>query len=662
MLRMRGNFEKRLAWGWFAAALAAALGGWSPELAAAGLPLRNDAGLASAPVPVLGADVPGSAGQGSASGSVRELLERGGGKRVEGRLAAGPGQTLRFLPIQEPMEEGGDLAPGATVLVQGDPAEAMSVSPAFQFLVGRTARISGMLRSIDHAAAILEVPWQELEVRISRPGIQAVVQRPGEALVFVEDFERLDAERWSISEGAEVLAEEGPAGRARFLRLPSGGSLVSRRLAEPLLSGRVELVFRDDGQVVEGQRWTFGLTFRGPSGPATVRILLGWAEESLAVESPEGPALAVQRLARVPGWHRLTVRFAPEQTTIAVDGKELAHGRGPAGPLEALAISTSNPPPRQGEDAQVGKPAEKPAGVVGEVRVIRFAEPPASLEIDPTQDEARLVAGDQLYGTIQEADSEWVVIDVDGRPLRLSWSEVAGLYFRREAVSGAPLFGTRIHVEWAAGGGDAARDLDFAEGAVVELSDAELTLATPYCGTLRLPRNRIRRLRLLEPGWFLVVDPAAHHLGDNISTTPPLLDPPVPEGDRLERSFGLTAVPQRPVFLVLDVVQVVGETAGTPYSNLVQKGELRTYVVINGNRIDHLNRYVTTTNEAPERIRIPIPAASLRPGRNVVRLEQTGIANDPTWLDDLGILLIGVEVAADPQGAVAPNPFAATTP
>ena len=39
-------------------------------------------------------------------------------------------------------------------------------------------------------------------------------------------------------------------------------------------------------------------------------------------------ALAVQRLARQPGWHRLSVRFGPDLTEVAVDGNELAHGKG----------------------------------------------------------------------------------------------------------------------------------------------------------------------------------------------------------------------------------------------------------------------------------------------------------------------------------------------
>ena len=129
-----------------------------------------------------------------------------------------------------------------------------------------------------------------------------------------------------------------------------------------------------------------------------------------------------------------------------------------------------------------------------------------------------------------------------------------------------------------------------------------------------------------------------------------MLDPPLPEGGVLERSFELDALRPGQAFVVLDVLQVVGETAGSPYSNLVQKGELRTYVVVNGKRIDYINRYITTSNETPERIRIPIPRGLLRSGKNLLRIEQTGIANDPTWFDDLGILQAAL------QFSMAENP------
>jgi hypothetical protein len=376
-----------------------------------------------------------------------------------------------------------------------------------------------------------------------------------------------------------------------------------------------------------------------------LRVVLGWKEESLAVESPDGPSLAVQRLARAPGWHRLTLRFGPDQIEIAVDGKELAHGKGPAGPLDQIKLATSS----RGSTS----PPKDLAAYVREIQLIRFAEPPASLEIDPSQDEARLVVGDQLYGVIRKADAEHVGIDVLDTPVTLDWSDVAGLCFRRAPTPGVPIEGLLARVQWQATAGEAARDPDFAEGALVGISDTAITLATSFAGTLHIPRDHLTKLRVLDRGWRLVIDPAAHHLGDNIRTSAPFLDPPLPEGGVLERSFDGGSLGRGQAFLVLDVLDVVGETAGSPYSNLIAKGELRTYVSINGKRVDYINRYITTLNETPERIKIPIPPGLLKPGTNSLRIEQTGIANDPTWFDDLGILQIAVQT--EPAEISAPG-------
>src|SRR4029077_18658882 len=141
----------------------------------------------------------------------------------------------------------------------------------------------------------------------------------------------------------------------------------------------LDIAFHDDGAVADGQQWFVDLLFRGLAGTETVRAVLGGAEESLTVESPSGPALAVQRLARKPGWHRLSLRFGPAQTEIAVDGNDLAHGKGPDGPLIEIRLASSN----------VGKNAA-PAGSAGtfdDLRLVRFTEPLGNLEIDIDQDE-----------------------------------------------------------------------------------------------------------------------------------------------------------------------------------------------------------------------------------------------------------------------------------
>jgi len=74
-------------------------------------------------------------------------------------------------------------------------------------------------------------------------------------------------------------------------------------------------------------------------------------------------------------------------------------------------------------------------------------------------------------------------------------------------------------------------------------------------------------------------------------------------------------------------------------------------VALNGVPFDYLNRYITTTNDTPERIRLPLPAGGLRAGKNVFRFEQVGVENNPNYLDDMGLL--GVAVEFDPGAKAA---------
>src|SRR5262249_43660675 len=156
-------------------------------------------------------------------------------------------------------------------------------------------------------------------VAVDRPGALAVVQRTGEVQALGDGFETIVGGRWSLIGDPEVVASPRVE-KGHSLRIPAGGASLTCRLAEPIGAGRREIDFHDGGEVVPGQQWFADLLFRGPTGPETVRAVLGWGEESLAVETPRGPGLAVQRLARKPGWHRLAVRFDPDQTELAVDG------------------------------------------------------------------------------------------------------------------------------------------------------------------------------------------------------------------------------------------------------------------------------------------------------------------------------------------------------
>jgi hypothetical protein len=596
---------------------------------------------------VLALAVGGPIRAGVAAPPVRaETIELPDGRRLAGKVIGDAAAGLRFAP--EGATETMRLEAGAVVVFDGAAPDPAAGFPPFRVELGLAQRLSGRLGVVDSATVrLLDVAGGQA-IAVARSGAQALVQRPGEAQVLHDGFEALDAARWVPIGAPEVVQAPRVAGE-HSLRVPCGGTSMTCRLAEPVGSGRLEVAFHDGGVVARGQQWFVDLVFRGGTGPETIRAVLGWEEESLAVESAGGPALAIQRLARSEGWHRLSVRFGPEQTELAVDGNELAHGRGPGGPLVEVRLASH----RAGQAA----PPDGLAGHFDDLRLARVAEPVGGLEVDSTQDEVRLVGGDQIFGALRAADDERVRLAVEDRDIELPWGEVSGLYFRRAPRPGRPIEGLLVRLDWRAAPGDDPRDLDQVEGALTAVSASEWTLATPYAGMLRIPRARLRRLRVLGQGRRLVLDPTSHHLGDEISTIAPVLDPPQPEGSRLERVFELDAVPPGAAFLALDVVQVVGEASGLPFSGLVKKGELRTNVQINGRPVDYLNRHITSKNETPERIRLAIPAGLLRPGTNRLRIDQVGIASDPNYLDDLGVLGIALEFDADrPAGAHPESP------
>jgi len=579
----------------------------------------------------------GIGADGPAGPTRTESIARADGGTTLGRLVGDPHLGLRFEPTaggaSTPLEAAG------VVTFEGPPGDP-SGFPPIRVELGLDQRISGRLGRAEGASIRLEDGPGGSKVEIVRAGASALAQRPGEALVVRDGWETLDLDRWATIGEPELVANPHLEG-AKALALPAKGAAVTYSLAEPVASGRLEVAFHDPGGVAFGHQWFVDLLFRGGEGPETVRVVLDAGEESLGVQSSGGSALAVQRLARKPGWHRLAVRFGPE-TELAVDGNELAHGRGPGGPLVEVRLAhrttVNGPEPPANSEMVVG---------FDDFRLVRLAEPVGGLEVAHRLDDVRLIDGDQVFGEFRSADADSVRLKVDGREVPLAWTEVASIQFRRDPTPARPIDGLLVRVEWRPGPGTEPRDLDQVEGALLALTDASMTVATPYSGGLTIPRDRLRRVKVVGRGVRIVLDPFAHHLGNNISVDAPRLDPPLPEGGTLTQSFTLDKLPDpstSAASVVLDVVQVVGEATGIPvFSDLVHKGQLRTTVEVNGQVVDYLNRHITTKNEAPERIRLNIPPGLLHAGSNSIRIKQGGKLGDPEELDDLGILGIAIE-------------------
>lgn len=512
-----------------------------------------------------------------------------------------------------------------------DAPDRTSAPSPFRILLGGKNALSGTLVGIDRNLLRFRPASADSAaepIAIARGGLVAVLQRLGQARVLVETFETLDPGRWRVEGQVETVDETGaPADMA--VRLRAGGAGLSHELAEPISSGRIELAFRHDQIEATGHKALVEFVFAGLNGPETIGAEVGWGEDYPKAISRGGPSLVVQPLIVTPGWHRLAIRFRGDRTLLSIDGDELAAGAGPGGPLVGIRIRT----------ATIGKAAgpNDLAFRVDDLAIIRLFEPSGSNETDPTQDEVRLVEGDQVWGRLSSADAEGPTLDVEGRAIPFSWSEVAGLYLRRAAMQSSTISGTLARVEWAA---DAHQDEpDRLEGAIASWTADRLELDSPFVGRIAIPTTRLRRVTPMGTGSLLVLDAHSHHLGDQAV---PELDPVLPEADRLDLDFKLDQVPSTPLALRMDVLDVEGDYEGGRSAEAIRKGELVTEVILNGHLLGTLNSQIRTTNKIPETIELEIPAGLIKQQENRLSIVQKGRADEPTFRDDLGILGIAL--------------------
>jgi hypothetical protein len=572
-------------------------------------------------------------GGGLVAPPVVETIETTSGRPTTGRIVGDAASGFRF------QADGGDAVPldrAGMVRVEGSPPESPRGAATHQVWLGLDQRISGRLREVTDRELVLEVGEAGTEVRLARSSVRVLTQRPGEALVWEDSFEALGPPTWTAGGSAGPANRPVLTGRSAGKVGPQPGSLT-HRLAEPIGAGRLEVAFHDSGETSPNRRWFVELIFQGQSAEASapIRAILGWSEPTYAVQCPDGPALAVQRLTRGSGWRRFTAEFGPRRTELAIDGQELAHGAGPLGPLKEVRIVAETFGPTKNDP-----PPAAATAVVDDLRLVKFAEPSAAVEFDTDQDSIRLTSGDQLFGSLVRADATSLTLATAGRSLVMRWDEVAGVIFRRSPTPGVPLEGLFVRVEWLAGPVLNIRDLDRVEGVLQAADERSLTVATAFAGTLQVPRERLRSLTVLGQGWCWVLDATPRHLGNDWR---PSFEPPAPDGASYELAFDLPEVPNPPPQLVFDVVEVVGEAKGLTLSNLVRDLGLRANVIVNGETIDYLNHHITSPNDAPERIQVTLPPGTLKPGKNTLKVEQTGTKDDPRNLDDWQLLRIALE-------------------
>ena len=567
--------------------------------------------------------------------------------RLEGRLEGDAASGLRFTikgqpPI--PLERIGSIRFESADAAGAETGAGAAATPPFQARLTLDQKLSGRLMSLDERELTMDLGDPAHPIRIGRSGLLRLTQQPGEALVFEDGFEALDSLRWTLKGKAEATKDAALTGSSS-LRLEGSEGSASFNMAEAIAAGRLELGFRDDDPQASQRSCRLILNFRGSpkSDPSSIAIVLAGPEAELGVESKNGPSLAVQRLRRAPGWRRLTAEFGADRTVIAIDGKELAFGGGVTGPLTEIR-ATFEP----NSSASASKPPV--AFRLDDLRLVKFAEPSASIEIDPDQDQIRLISGDQIFGAVTAADARGLMIAANGKTASFPWSEVAEIGFRRAVAPSRPLEGLWVQIERDArphsDPNADGRDWDRVEGVLLSVTDQTLVLDLPFTTSapaLILPRAQVRSLRPLGRAWRWVLDRHPRHIGNDLR---PDYDPPMPQGKTADFAFTLDPdfKVNEPIRLVIDSQGVESETKGE-FSDLVRDKGMRANVLVNGKPLDYLNRHIVTdpSADAVDHVRLTIPGGWLKPGENQIRIDQTSVSDNPTNIDDWLLLRIALE-------------------
>ncbi len=581
---------------------------------------------------------PTAIGQATQDASVQdaELID---GKEISGRLERGADGRFRFQPDQVDSEaisisdifairfDKEDGSGETTAVVSAFP-------PWFQVQLDHDERLFGDLIEIDDTQILFDLGLKQEPLAIKKSGIMSLRQSPEAVVVFDDRFDQSLRSEWRL-EGGITLRPQNQDEVEEALVVPATTGKATLWLNEPVSVGTAFVRFGANPNAPKETRWLVRFVFRSDSDPLEIGVRIPTIGEIVELIEPTEPSLSTQPITLPGSDSVLKLKIGAERVQLSVAGAILAQGSPPDGALVGISIET---------EEEFREPATTEIlAAIDAIRVIQEVSTPEDLLPDPSQDSVTLINGDQLWGEARYGDkTTGVGLAIYEHVTVFPWSNVLQLDFERRGKLSRVIEGPIARVEWQHVPG---WPLNQSEGAIVDFNDTELVLETPYAGQLTIPRTSISRIELRGEGTRIVLDPFPRHLGDQVM---PDLDPLLPEGDHLEFEIDREMIPGHPAELVLDVVQVEGMYVGASRAADLRRGDLRTLVLLNGESIDFLNRYITKSNSDPARIRIPIPQNALRDGVNQFRIQQVGKADQPEYRDDLGILGIAIEVPGTP--------------
>lgn len=495
--------------------------------------------------------------------------------------------------------------------------------PLLRIFLRDGGRVTGTVPLRDEQDATLRL-FGDREVNVPWNALAGFANRPGSALVLHDGFET-GTDAWKPR---VTVSPERPLGGKQSLKIAARQQTLVRKL--PMLpGGELECSFYDPGDSATGYSWELTVAFHKES----LSAILGWEQDSYTVRASDSLNVAVQRLRRAAGWHRLRIQFRDDGLRVQVDGALLAHGKQPAAALNELQISTAAP--------RTGK--APPAGYLDDLKLYRQAVDRGPLDRQYEQDVVFLASGDEVYGRVDATTS--TSLSMSGRfghaEYPLSEVQRVALAYRRPPL--ALTRGQRVRVRFMShepsAGSESDPQLDTLRGVLTEWSDKQVVLKHAWLGPVVLPPEWLVDVQPLGYGARLELDPGAHHLGNEARPEFRVIEA---AGPQLEIPFDLplARLPQGTTYLSLVAVDLEGKDSA--HAADLAAGNLRTQVFLNDRLLeDQLNRHVRDSRQF---LRLPIPQGILRDGKNVLRIVQKPAADDLKQFDDCSIEQIALEI------------------
>jgi hypothetical protein len=400
------------------------------------------------------------------------------GRRAPGTIALDKDGKLRFTPADQ--ADGLSARQFSFVRFPEATISPLQVFGARRITLSDGETLTGPLLEIGPDSLQIRTAWAKRLI-VPRAMVASATQLPGWQPIFDDDF-ATPRKAWRSKLRPAVQHEE--LQNVAILRDP-GQELVYVP-TESIAEGRLGVNFEERGET-QGLRWVLELTFHQQSATRILTVQLAGSGQGYPVEFPHGEGTH-NKVARSPGWHRLTVQFTTDSMRVLLDDTALWYNleRGPGGKLQQVRLT-----------CHADDPAVKTTGslAVTQFSLARAIAPLVRPPGDPKRDEVWLATGDQLFGDILQANSRTITL-VDRRGRRsIPWTDLQGCFLAQPAKMPVQQ-GERVRLQLRNG---LTPDFDLIDGVLLGLDQRHLRLRHACLGDLDLDRASVHEIRPLTP-------------------------------------------------------------------------------------------------------------------------------------------------------------------